>query len=185
MRLALMTATALLLFGTASAADAPPKPVALEAGLAGRWTGVLQYRDYQSHGLVSLPVKTELRALPDAATVLDISAFDDGPKTGTVTITSIRLFDPKSDTVRSAGFRRGDTPEIETETTSVAHYIDPLHWTLVYAHTGTDDDKPADIRTTETRDGAVLTAIEEYRPVADHVGGWKFRNQTRLTQDAP
>ena len=93
--------------GSSNAApmEAANSAVALQAGLTGHWSGALQYRDYQSDQLTSLPVATEIRVLTDGATEIEVSAFDDGPKSGTVFITTVSLFDPKSEAVRSASFR--------------------------------------------------------------------------------
>ena len=50
--------------GASRAADAP-SPEALERGLAGRWTGALEYRDYQSNRSFKLPLNTSLSTGPD------------------------------------------------------------------------------------------------------------------------
>ena len=47
---------------------------------------------------------------------------------------------------------------------------------------GSDDDKPARLRVTETRDGDALLAVKEVLPAAATDGKWRFRNQTRLTR---
>ena len=78
---------------TLIAAGPVPDAAALHAGLAGRWTGSLGYRDYQTDKMSEIAVKTEIRALPDGVTVLRISEFDDGPKVGAVFITTASLHD--------------------------------------------------------------------------------------------
>lgn len=47
---------------------------------------------------------------------------------------------------------------------------------------GTDDNKPALLRTTETRDGDTVTVVKEVMPKNQNVKGWQFRNQTRLSR---
>ena len=171
----------LLCCGTVHAAE-PPSPATLAAGLAGRWSGALGYRDYQSNKLEELPVATEIRALPDGVTVLRVLTFDDGPKTGAVIITTASLFAPAAGTVTEASLRKGRPVETSTDRVMVAAYADPTHWALRYEQDGTDDDKPAKLRVTETRTGDTLLSVKEVLPASATDGVWRFRNQTRLTR---
>lgn len=163
------------------AAAGTPAPADLETGLAGNWTGSLGYRDYQSDKLFELALKTEIRTLPDGVTVLRISTFDDGPKTGFVTITTASLHDRAAGTVTSASLRKGRKVETDTETLTVAAYTDPAHWTIRAEQDGEDDDKPALLRITEVRDGDTLTATKEVQPKGS-AKGWQFRNVTKLVR---
>lgn len=162
-----------------SPAASVPTPAALRAGLAGRWTGTLGYRDYQTNEMNLLPVATTISAGPDRVTQTRVSRFDEGPRAAPVWITSVGIVDPKTNRVSSASFRSGRVPEVETETMTIAAYAAPTRWTIVYAQTGSDDDKPADIRVTETRNGAALTSVKEVRPVGGATP-WLFRNETKL-----
>lgn len=58
--------------------------------------GELQYRDYQSKKWEGLPVnvKVKVQSHDDGVTVVRTAAFDDGPKTGRVYITTITQLDP-------------------------------------------------------------------------------------------
>lgn len=159
-----------------------PSPLELQAGLAGKWTGALGYRDYQSNKLFELPVKTEVQALPDKATVIRVSSFDDGPKTGFVYITSASLYDTAKSTVTTTTLRKGRPVVSSTEIVTTVTYTDPTHWVVRYDNDGTDDDKPALLRTTETRDGDTVTAVKEVMPKTQTAKGWQFRNQTRLSR---
>ena len=179
--LSLFAAAALAL---AVPADAPT-PAALRGGLAGVWTGALGYRDYRTDKLFELPVRRTIATVPDGATVVTTSAYDDGPKTGTVWITTVELFDAKAGKVSSASFRKGETSEVSTEAVRVAAFTDATHWTLVTSETATDDDKPADIRSTETRDGATLRSLKEVKPVGAPDTAWRGRNQSRFTLVTP
>ena len=167
--------------GAQPAAAEPPTAAALRAGLAGRWTGHLGYRDYQSDKMFELPVATTISAVPDAVTLIRTSKFDEGRGRAPVWITTVTIDDAKAGTVESATFRAGRPAELQRESVSVAAYRGPTRWTIVYSQTATDDDKPAEIRVTETRDGADLVAVKEVRP-AGSSAPWQFRNQTRLTR---
>ena len=111
--------------GASHAADAP-SPEALERGLAGRWTGALEYRDYQSNRSFKLPTTALLSTGPDGATMTRLSSFDDGPKTGVVTITTVSLFDA-SGIVTSAMFRKGRVVEMWSDAARVSVYEDATH----------------------------------------------------------
>lgn len=171
----------LLLAASPALAQTQPSATELRAGLAGHWSGALGYRDYQSDRLFEIPVQTEIEAVPDAVTIIRRSLFDDGPA-NPVWITTVSLDDPAANTSTSASYRRGQTPDLSTETMRVAEWRDAAHWTIVYAETGEDNDAPADIRVTETRDGDSLMSIKEVRPVGAGEDAWRFRNQTRLTR---
>ncbi|WP_428151904.1 hypothetical protein [Brevundimonas sp.] len=170
----------LILPVVARAQDAP-SATELRLGLAGRWTGALGYRDYQTDELQELPVATTITTPGDGATLIRQSLFDDGPSKP-VWITTISLDDPAAGTSTSTSFRAGGMPELSTETVRVSAFADPTHWTLIYVETGEDDDAPADIRVTETRDGDALLSIKEVRPVGASDDAWRLRNQTRLTR---
>lgn len=109
------------------------------------------------------------------------SLFDDGPDKP-VWITTVSLDDPAAGTLTSASFRAGNAPGLSTATVSVAAFSDARHWTLTYSEIGQDDDQPAEIRVTETRDGDSLLAVKEVRPVGADETAWRFRNQTRLAR---
>jgi hypothetical protein len=170
------------LVATPAATQTLPSPFELQAGLAGRWTGALGYRDYKTNKLFELPVTTDIQALPDKATVIRISAFDDGPKTGLVHITSASLYDLAKSSVSAVSFRKGQPVEVSTDAVRTVSYTDPTHWVVQYSADGSDDDKPALLRTTETRDGDKVLTVKEVMPRAGIEKGWQFRNQTRLTK---
>jgi hypothetical protein len=165
------------------AEEARPTATTLRAGLSGAWAGALGYRDDQTNKLTELSVETRIDSVADGLTQVRTSRFDEGPGRKPVWITTVSLDDPKSGTVTSATFRAGSKVETETEAVEVAQYASPTSWTLIYRQTGSDNDKPADIRVTETRTGNALLSVKEVSPVG--AGTWSFRNQTRLTRVPP
>ncbi len=177
---AALVAVALLFAQVDAMPAAGPAPAALTAGLAGRWQGTLGYRDYQSNRLEEIPMRTRIEALPDGATVIRVSTFDDGPRVGDVFITTTSLFDSKNGQVTSATLRRGRPVETGAEQVRVATATDATHWTLVFERDGIDGDGPARLRTTEVRDGDVLTATKEVMPKG--TATWQFRNRSLLTR---
>jgi len=168
------------LLAAAVVAAAIPAPAQLQAGLAGRWTGALGYRDYQTDKLEEIPVAADIRAVGDGVTLVSVSTYDDGPRTGSVYITTVQqVADGKAMT---ASARKGRPMELSTDAVAVAAYADATHWTIVSSSDGTDDDKPARLRTTETRDGDRLLSVKEVQPAAATDGVWRFRNQRRLVR---
>ena len=166
----------------APAALAAPDAAALVGGLSGRWTGTLSYRDYSSNAQAKLPMVSEVVALPDGATVISINRFADGPKTGIVTITDVSLFDAATANVTTAAFRRGKPVSSETSAVQIARYDDALHWSIVYTRDGADNNQPALIRVTQTRDGNTLTTRSEVQPKSSQ-GIWTLRRGTDLVRD--
>jgi hypothetical protein len=161
-----------------SVAAETPSPQAVERTLTGSWKGNLEYRDYQTNEVYRLPMISDISVARDEVTFTRVSQFDDGPKTGTVYITSVTLF--SSGTASSAAFRKDRAVDVWTDTVRVAAYVDETHWTLVYQRDAVDGEKPATIRETEIRDGARLTRIKEVRPVGPGEAPFAFRNQTVL-----
>jgi hypothetical protein len=166
----------------AAALAAAPTPAALESGLAGHWHGALGYRDYQSDKLEEIPVDTEIRVVGDGVSVVRVSTFDDGPKTGSVFITTAAMFDDKAGMMTEVSLRKGRKVETSTDHVTVAAFTDATHWVMRYEQEGQDDDKPAKLRVTETRTGDALLAVKEVLPASATDGVWRFRNQTRLTR---
>ena len=161
-------------------AAATPGAAQLQVGLAGQWTGALGYRDYQTDRLEEIPVVTEIRSIGDGVTIVSVSNYDDGPRVGAVFITTVQQF--TGDKVSSASSRKGRTMAVATDTVAVTRYVDATHWTIVSSSDGQDDDKPAKLRTTETRDGDTLLAVKEVLPATATDGKWRYRNQRRLTR---
>jgi hypothetical protein len=119
---------------------------------------------------------------PDRLTLIRRAAFDDGPKTGLVHITTVALFDPKTGREQAASFRAGRDSEVDTATLRLAAAADATHWTLVEERDGRDDDRPARIRETTTRDGDGLVTLKEVDFSDDAKAEWLTRNRTTLTR---
>lgn len=181
-----LLAAALGVTGVVAAPAGPvPVPPAAEIRrvLAGEWSGALGYRDYQSNELFELPVKTSIENVPDGVTQTGHSVFDEGPRKAPVWITS--LSQQQGDALVTATMRAGHEANLSRETVTVVRYAAPTDWQLIYREKGMDDDKPADIRTTETLSGDDLLSIKEVRPAGQPNAAWAFRNQTRLKRLRP
>jgi len=168
-----------LLIDREAVAAPPPAPATLVAGLAGEWTGALGYRDYQSDKLFELPVRTVIENVADGVTQVRKSVYDEGPRQAPVWIVSLVQW-RKDSSIATATMRAGREPEIERESVEVTSFSGPQQWVIVYRQAGMDDDKPADIRVTETRNGDELISVKEVRAADNAAASWRFRNQTKL-----
>jgi len=176
---AAIKAAALLSLPISYEAEAASTPAELVLPLAGHWEGALGYRDYQTDKLFELPVKTVIENVPDGATQVRTSVYDEGARQKPVWIISLVQWG-NDGSVTTASLRAGREPETFTERADMASYLGPEQWTIVYRRTGLDDDKPAEIRVTDTRSGDELLSIKEVRPTGGANLPWRFRNQTRL-----
>lgn len=161
--------------------DKGTQAAALLAETAGRWQGELQYRDYQSNTWQGLPMTVTIVAQPDAVTTVRTAQFDDGPKTGIVTITTVNAVDPVAATLSYAAFRRSRPTDTGVEQIdTVEPGPDATRWTIVTTEKRTDGDQVAQVRETTTRDGATLTTLKEVNPVDDGKDIWLPRNRSVL-----
>lgn len=166
-------------------AQLPPQavtPTSIRAATAGSWTGKLEYRDYQTDRWFGLPVQVSIEIMRDGLTIIRHADFDDGPKTGIVTITSIALLDPATNRETSASFRKGRGTELDTATLRLTRAEALDRWTLEETHDGKDDDRPARIRETTQRDGATMVTLKEVDFLDDTGEAWLTRNRTTLTR---
>ena len=176
----------LLLLAAAALAAPAPAPAApltvatARQSLVGRWTGSLDYRDYQADKWFGLPVTVAITDGGDGVTQLRTADFDDGPKTGIVRITTVSLLDPAKATEYSTSFRKGRVPDLDTARLALTAASDATHWTLVETITGTDADRPATLRLTTVRDGDAMVTLKEVDFTDDAKVEWLARNRTAL-----
>jgi hypothetical protein len=163
-------------FGLAAAVTSA---VDLEATLTGCWSGVLQYRDYQSNRMVELPMHTKIVAVGDHRTFLRESGFDDGANK-IVYITTLTQFSPTGDSVTYATSRAGTPLELTTEEVVVETVRDSAHWREQYRRVGLDGDTESDIRVDVTRDGERLVSEKHVKGVGEPVEAFQLRNRTEL-----
>ena len=155
------------------------------ASQVGDWTGKLEYRDYSADSWFGLAVRVSVRDGGDGVTQIRVADFDDGPKVGIVRITTVSMIGADGTTEYSMGFRKGRVPEMSTATMRLASAQDRDHWTIVSEEQGRDDDRPARIRSTTTRDGDRLVTLKEVDFTDDAGEAWLVRNRSTLTRVAP
>jgi hypothetical protein len=166
----------------AAAQDAAPAITLQQAhtSITGAWNGQLQYLDYSSGEWQGIPVTVTVALEGDSNTLTRRAAFDDGPRVGLVYITSIAMLDQDGATEYSTGFRAGRTPEVSAYTLTLTAAQDAEHWTIRSELDGMDDDRPARIRETTTRDGASLVTLKEVDFLDEPGEQWFSRNRSVL-----
>lgn len=183
MRPAFAAAVLAALAPPAAAQDAPAVTLAeARASTAGAWTGELQYLDYQSGEWRGIPVTVTVTLEGDGNTLTRRAAFDDGPRVGLVHISSLAMLDKDGATEYSTAFRAGRVPELGSDTLALAAATDAEHWTILATRDAEDDDRPARIRETTTRDGARLVTLKEVDFLDEPGEQWFSRNRTVLEQ---
>ena len=167
----------------AAAQEAPALTVAeARASTAGAWEGQLQYLDYSSGKWEGIPVTVTVTLEGDRNTLTRRSVFDDGPRVGNVFITGMSMLGADGVTEYNSGFRAGRTPWLEAATLTLAAATDASHWTIIAVREAEDDNRPARIRETTTRNGASLVTLKEVDFLDDAGEEWFSRNRTVLTQ---
>ena len=181
-------ASLLILAAAVTPAFAQPASVdiaAARAAMTGTWSGKLEYLDYGANKWFGISVKTQIEDQGDGVTMIRKSDFDDGPKVGNVRITSVELLDPAAGTVATAAFRKGRSVEIFTYAVRFdGAPADATHWTMVEDALGKDDDRPAKLRLTTTRDGDSIETVKQIDFQDDDKAEWITRNRTRLSRIA-
>lgn len=170
---------------SSAVATSPPASLTLTEALKsqlGEWSGSLEYRDYSADRWFGLPVKVNIRDGGDGVTQLRVADFDDGPKVGNVRITTISMLGTDNVTEYVAGFRKGRTPELSSARLTLTRAIDASHWTIISAADANDDDRPARIRITITREGDKMTSLKEVDFSDDTSESWLQRNRQTLTR---
>jgi hypothetical protein len=156
---------------TTLAAQSPGSPFA--AALAGAWSGTLEYRDYRSDRRVTLP--TQLKVSGGESGRLEFAyTYDDGPGK-TVTSRDRISIDAAAGTYRIQNDENYDATFIVTGLQAYS----PSSPQVVLMGTGTENDKPVELRITITVTTTALTMLRESRLPGED---WRFRNQYRLTR---
>jgi hypothetical protein len=157
---------------------APPMQNQLARSFTGSWTGVLQYRDFQSDGMVRLPTWLEITGSPDGALHLTYT-YDDGP-TKTVVERSTVSFDiaAKSYTVTSDRDHASDTYQV----TGLDNLLAKGVGVLTMTGAGQENAKPVDVRITLTIGRNLYMFRKETRAAGEE---FRMRDEYVFTRREP
>ena len=153
----------------------------LEQSLEGRWTGVLEYRDYSepagSTKRVQLP--TWLTVEPAAEWMHFVYTYDDGPN---------KILEEREAVVFDFGAKTYKAMENGnawvTYTVAGLEGLKDGRGELVMTGPGTENDKPAEMRVTWTIRRNLLSMMEETRP-AGSTEAFAYRHRYVFTRAEP
>lgn len=169
-------ASAFLLLAATSAAANDHALEAL-ASAAGDWEGELYYLDYQSGQRFGIPMRVEIEATPDGATVIRrVTWTDPGNLVYAVLLTTI---DRDTGELVEAFFRDGKGEYMRYDV-SGAITESATKWQVVYERDGTDADQAARIRHTVERDGDLMTSKKLVQFLDGDDGEFFERNGSEL-----
>ena len=164
----------LLLSATARADDTALSALRASTGV---WEGELYYLDYQSGQRFPIPLRMEAEMSPDGATLLRrLTYTDPGVKVHAINLLTVDRDDGR---LVEAYFRERRGQYFHHELTA-AEFTSETRWRIVYEQDGTDDDRPARIRQTLSRDGDRLASTKEVRFLDEEDGAFFLRNGTEL-----
>ena len=148
------------------------------ASSSGIWEGELYYLDYQSGQRFGIPMRADIEATPDGATVIRrVTWTDPGNLVYAVLLSTI---DRDTGELVEAYFRDGKGQYMRYEV-SDATIDSPTQWSVTYGNDGTDGDRPARIRHTVERDGDRMTSVKSVRFLDEDSDEYFERNSTELT----
>lgn len=157
----------------------------VRASTAEAWQGELQYLDYQSGEWQGIPLTVTVMLEGDGNTLTRRAAFDDGPKVGMVYITSLSMLGEDGTTEYNTAFRAGRGPDLIANTVSLGAAAQAERWTMLATRDGEDNNRPARIRETTTRDGARMITLKEVDFLGEPGEQWFSRNRTVLERVQP
>lgn len=161
----------------ATSATATDHALEALASAAGDWEGELYYLDYQSGKRFGIPMRAEIEATPDAATVIRrLTWTDPGSLVYAVLVTTV---DRDTGELVEAFFRDGKGEYMRYEV-SGASIESATKWQVVYEHGGTDAGRQARIRHTVERDGDLMTSKKSVRFLDEVDGEFFERNGSDL-----
>ena len=142
----------------------------------GAWEGELYYLDYESGRRFGIPMRVDAELTPDKTTLIRRLEFTDpGNLVHAVNLTTV---DRDSGELVEAYFREGRGEMNRFDIVRI-DFRDEAEWQLVFEQDGTDDDRPARIRHTVSRDGDKMTSSKAVL-FLDEDGEYFVRNGTEL-----
>ncbi len=143
----------------------------------GSWEGELYYLDYQSGQRFGIPMRAEVEATPDGATLIrNLTWTDPGNLVYAVVLSTI---DRDTGELVEAYFRNGKAEYLRYDMAR-ANIESTTKWKIEFEQDGTDANRPARIRITTERDGSRLTGKKSVRFLDDPDGEFFERNGSDL-----
>jgi len=148
---------------------------AVISDLAGNWSGVLEYRDYQSGQQVEIPHARNVRFAPDGSYMLTEMSYTD--PNFQVYQSDVATFDGSMLLVASVS-----GGSIETSNSMLTEFsMTTTGWVIQFDGRGMDNEQPADMRYIIEFQGETLVQTQLVR--ADDASEFSVRNAVRLSRD--
>ncbi len=145
---------------------------------AGSWEGELYYLDYRSGQRFGIPMRVDARMTPDGATLVrELTFTDPGNLVHAINLVTI---DRDSGELVEAYFREGRGELLRYDVVDV-EFENDRQWRIVYEQDGNDDNRPARIRHTLSRNGDEMSSSKEVRFLDSDDDGLILRNGSLLT----
>jgi hypothetical protein len=154
-------------------------PTDLNTQFTGKWTGQLEYRDFQTNDQTLLPAWLTITETPDHKSLQFHYIYDDGP-TKIVRELSLVTLDPVTQTITFTSDRDHSTDTYTVQ--GLDAFAKQGRGTLTLTGPGRENDKPIDVRITLTLRRNLYTFRKETR----HPGeDFKFRDAYAFTRADP
>ena len=129
----------------APADDKSPIAAAMYGPLMGMWSGVLEYRDFQSDQIVQLPTWLDVVPTKDPSKIQFQYTYDDGPNKVVREVSLITIdVTANTFTVTSEGDKSVDTYQVA----GLKDFLTKGRGLLTLTGTGTENEKKVDVRIT-------------------------------------
>jgi hypothetical protein len=168
---------ALFFLPTVALAQTPAKD--LNANFIGKWTGQLEYRDFQTNAQVFLPTWLTITETADLRALQFSYIYDDGPSKTVRELTIVTL-DPVAAKITFTSDREKTTDIYALQ--GLDEFSKLGRGTLVLTGLGKENDKPVDVRITLTLRRNLYTYRKETRRTGED---FKFRDAYTFTRAEP
>jgi hypothetical protein len=177
----LFTLIALILFGTPSipAQTAATPPRDLNTNFTGKWTGQLEYRDFQSNAQVFLPTWLAVTESTDQKSLQFAYIYDDGPSKVVRELMLVTL-DPAAAKITFTSDRDKSTDTYAVQ--GLEEFSKLGRGTLILTGPGKENDKPVDVRISLILRRNLYTYRKETRQPGED---FKFRDGYTFTRAEP
>jgi hypothetical protein len=161
-----------------SSSQTPTPPVKdLNTNFVGKWTGQLEYRDFQSNAQVLLPTWLSVTETPDQKSLQFNYVYDDGPTKIVRELITVTL-DPTTAKMTFTSDHNSETYAVQ----GLDDFAKLGRGILTLTGPGKENDKPVDVRITVTLRRNLYTLRKETR----HQGeDFKFRDAYTFTRAEP
>jgi hypothetical protein len=161
---------------------ATPPAKDLNTNFLGKWTGQLEYRDFQTDAQTFLPTWLTITETPDRRSLQFQYVYDDGPGKTVRELMTVTL-DPATAKITFSSDRDYTSETYAVE--GLDEFAKLGRGTLTFTGPGKESDKPIDVRITLTLRRNLYTYRKETRRQGVQGQDFKFRDAYTFTRAEP